>query len=139
MVSLDSSYRRFQTPKTFVGAGLARDEAIGPGTNSGNAIASKLCSYRISYTPKTTVGAGLARDEAIGPGTNSRDAITSKLCAYRSGLRRLLTSAGTSSPAMRLRNNAARASSNVVTGTVIASRIGISHACSTGPDLSAEK
>jgi hypothetical protein len=51
----------------------------------------------------------------------------------------LLTSAGTSSPAMRLRNNAARASSNVVTGTVIASRIGISQACITGPDLSAEK
>src|SRR5476649_2510912 len=37
---------------------------------------------------------------------------------------------------MRLRNNAARASSNVVTGTVIANRIGISHACSTGADLS---
>jgi len=52
---------------------------------------------------------------------------------------RLLTSAGTSSPAMRLRNSATRASSRVVTGTVIASKIGISQACSTGPDLSAEK
>ena len=122
-----------------MGAGLARDEAIGPGINSREAIASKLCSYRHLQTPKTTVGAGLARDEAIGPGIHSRDAIASKLCSYSSGLRRLLTSAGTSSPAMRLRNNAARASSNVVTGTVIASRIGISHACSTGPDLSAEK
>ena len=40
---------------------------------------------------------------------------------------------------MRLRNNAARASSNVVTGTVIANKIGISQACSTGPDFSAEK
>ena len=36
-------------------------------------------------------------------------------------VRRLLTSAGTSSPAMRLRNNAVRASSNVVTGTRYAS------------------
>jgi hypothetical protein len=35
---------------------------------------------------------------------------------------------------MRLRNNAARASSKVVTGTVIASRIGINQACRTGPD-----
>jgi hypothetical protein len=40
---------------------------------------------------------------------------------------------------MRLRNSAALASSKVVTGTVIASRIGISQACSTGADLSAEK
>ncbi|MNF05266.1 hypothetical protein D3C80_2049570 [compost metagenome] len=40
---------------------------------------------------------------------------------------------------MRLRNNAALASSRVVTGTVMDSRIGISQACNTGPDLSAEK
>ncbi len=56
-----------------------------------------------------------------------------------SAQRRLLTSAGTSSPAMRLRNNAVRASNTVVTGTVIDSRIGISQPCSTGPDLSTEK
>ena len=43
-------------------------------------------------------------------------------------LRPPLTSAGTSSPAMRLRNSAVRASSSVVTGTVIASRTGISQA-----------
>ena len=53
--------------------------------------------------------------------------------------RRLLTSAGTSSPAMRLRNSAVRASSSVVTGTVIDSRIGINQPCSTGADLSTEK
>jgi hypothetical protein len=50
-----------------------------------------------------------------------------------------LTSGGTSSPAMRLRNRLVRASSNVVTGTVIDSRIGISQACITGLCLSAEK
>jgi hypothetical protein len=53
--------------------------------------------------------------------------------------RRLLTSAGTSSPAIRLRNNAVRASSNVVTGTVIDNKIGINQPCNTGPDLSTEK
>lgn len=52
---------------------------------------------------------------------------------------RLLTSAGTSSPAMRLRNNAVLASNKVVTGTVIDSRIGINQPCNTGPDLSTEK
>jgi hypothetical protein len=40
---------------------------------------------------------------------------------------------------MRLRKSAARASSKVVTGTVIANRIGISQACSTGADFNAEK
>ncbi len=40
---------------------------------------------------------------------------------------------------MRLRNSAARASSKVVTGTVIASRIGISQACSTGADFERRK
>ena len=53
--------------------------------------------------------------------------------------RRLLTSAGTSSPAMRLRNSPVRANSNVVTGTVIDNKIGINHPCNTGPDLSTEK
>ena len=53
--------------------------------------------------------------------------------------RPLLTSSGTGSFDMRLRNNAARASSSVVTGTVIDSRMGISQACSTGASLSHEK
>ena len=40
---------------------------------------------------------------------------------------------------MRLRNSAVRANSSVVTGTVIANKIGINQPCSTGPDLSTEK
>lgn len=51
----------------------------------------------------------------------------------------LLISSGTVSLAMRLRNSAARASSSVVTGTVMDSRMGISQACSTGLCLSHEK
>ena len=95
-------------------------------------------------------GRGLAPDSGVSANTstNCAAAIEASLKldishifnrVRLSAQRRLLTSAGTSSPAMRLRNSAVRASSNVVTGTVIANKIGISHPCSTGPDLSTEK
>ncbi len=90
---------------------------------------SKLLHHRFSVAPKLCRYLWLSQASQL----------PHFYCVRLMNQRRLLTSAGTSSPAMRLRNRAVRANSSVVTGTVIASKIGINQPCNTGPDLSVEK
>ena len=100
---------------------------LAPGTDSN--VGAGLPAMRACQSPKMLTD----------PPQSQASQLPHFYAAHLRDQRRLLTSAGTSSPAMRLRNSPVRANSNVVTGTVIDNKIGINHPCNTGPDLSTEK